>query len=162
MLFRWIYNRKFFKLLNAKKYWVAPWESLIFQDCFPFYLNSGRRKTVKQPSFCCLFFFLTKLQPILPVLQRKVQKPSLKKHVNPTFPDSDTKILPDHHLRDLAELMGLHGQYILRENMIHISFKDQSPRYAISRRNEFLATQKQTPSLQSHWCKPSLAQRVEQ
>lgn len=105
---------------------------------------------MKQLFFCCLFFFFNKTSAYFPSAAEKGTEAFIEKHVNPTCPDSDTKILPDHHLSDLAELMGLHGQYILRENMIHISFKDQSPRYAISRRNEFLPTQRQTPSLQSH------------
>lgn len=44
--------------------------------------------------------------------------------------------------------------------MIRVSFKDRSARDAMSR-NEFPATQKQTPSLQPRCQKPSLAQRVE-
>lgn len=124
-------------------------------------LFEQREKENSETTFLLLSFF-NKTSAYFPSAAEKGTEAFIEKHVKPTFPDSDTKILPDHHLSDLAELMGLHGQYILRENMIHISFKDQSPKYAISWRNEFLATRKQTPSLQSHWCKPSLAHRVEQ
>lgn len=47
-------------------------------------------------------------------------------HLNPTCPGTETRTLPDHHLSAWAELTGLHGQYVSRENMIHIPSQDQS------------------------------------
>lgn len=140
MLFRLIYNRKSFKLLNAKKYWVASRESSSLKDCFTLYLNSGRRKTMSQ------LFFLNKTSACFPRLQSKVQKPSLQCTKTPPVlvqtPEFSqiTTWVPE--LSSQGCMASMYEGRISSTFLLKISLQDVP-----SSRNEFPGTHKWTPGL---------------
>lgn len=141
MLFRLIYNRKSFKLRNAKKYWVASRERSSLKDCFTLYLDGGRRKTMSQLFFCLLS--KTKPQPVFPgcrarfrSLHYNAPKPHLSWHRLQNSPRSAPESLSWAHR--------LHGQDVRRDNMLHIPPQDQPP--GCAQQQEWIARTSQVNS----------------